>query len=142
MVYGCVSSVFSGTRGWIPDLMNMVVHVFASNDWCNGVALLGACFGASTLELQTLFFKTSLDGVGVTMLNLTLLNGGHSVRVLFRENFTILDRLDRSVVMVLVHLAINGSLSLFMTLLDDLLVHDGGSNLFVHCGVMVTGFVP
>ena len=44
--------------------------------------------------------------------------------------------------MVLVHLAINRGLSLLMALLDDLLVHNGGSNLFMYCGVMMTGLVP
>lgn len=122
--------------------MNMVVHVLASNDWCNRVALLGTCFGAGVLELHTLFFKTRLDGVGVTVLNLTFLNGGHSVRVLFGKNLTILDRLDRGMVMVLVHLAINGGLSLLMTLLDNLLVYNSRGDLFVDCGVMVTCFLP
>ena len=122
--------------------MNMVVHVLASNDRCNGMGLLGTNFGAGVLEFQTLFFKTSLDGVGVTMLDLTLFNGGHSVGVLFRENLAILDRLDRGVVMVLVHLAINGGLSLLMTLLDHLLVHHGGSDFLVDCGVMVTSLLP
>ena len=74
--------------------MNMVVHVLASNDGCNGVGLLGTCFSAGILELHTLLFKTSLDGVGVTVLNLTLLDSGHSVRVLFGENLAVLDWLD------------------------------------------------
>lgn len=44
--------------------------------------------------------------------------------------------------MVLVHLAINGGLRLLMTLLENLLIHNGGSNFLVNCGVMVTGLVP
>ena len=44
--------------------------------------------------------------------------------------------------MVLVHLAINGSLSLLMALLDDLFVHNGGCNLLVDGGVMVTSLLP
>ena len=44
--------------------------------------------------------------------------------------------------MVLVHLAINGGLSLLMTLLDHLLVHNGGSNLLVDCSVMVSSLLP
>lgn len=122
--------------------MNMVVHVLASNDRCNGVGLLGTCFSAGVLELHTLLFQTSRDGILVTVLDLALLNGGHAVGVFFRENFAILDWLDRSVVMILVHLAINGSLSLLMTLLDHLLLHNSGSNLLVDCGVMMTSLVP
>lgn len=122
--------------------MNMVVYVLASNDRCNGVGLLGTCFNAGVLELHTLLFQTSLDGTGVTVLDLALLNSGHAVGVLFRENFAILDWLDRGVVMVLMHLAINGSLSLLMTLLDHLLLHNGGSDLLVDRGVMVTSLLP
>lgn len=120
----------------------MVVHVLASNDRCNGVGLLGTNFSAGVLELRTLSFQTSLDGILVTVLDLALFNGGHAVGVLFRENFAILDWLDRGVVMVLVHLAINGSLRLLMTLLDHLLLHNGGSDLLMDCGVMVTSLVP
>ena len=76
------------------------------------------------------------------MVELTLLDRGHSVGVLFRENLAILDWLDRSVVMVLVHLAINSCLSFLMTLLDNLFIYYGGSNLFVNGGVMMTSLLP
>ena len=122
--------------------MNMVMHMLAGNYWCNGVCFLGTCFSACVLELQTLLFKTSFDGTGVTMVEFTLLDSGHSMGVLFRENLAILDWLDRSVVMFLVHLAINSCLSFFVTLLDDLLIHHGGSNLFVNGGVMMTSLLP
>ena len=74
--------------------MDMVVDVLASNDRCNGVGLLGTCFTAGVLELQTLLFETRLDGVGVTVLNITLFNSGHSVGVLFREDLAVFDWLD------------------------------------------------
>ena len=44
--------------------------------------------------------------------------------------------------MVLVDLTVDGSGGLLVTLLDDVLVDDGGSNLFVDSGVMVTSLVP
>ena len=44
--------------------------------------------------------------------------------------------------MVLVHFTINSGLSLLMALLDDLLVDNGGSDLFVDGGVMVTSLLP
>ena len=44
--------------------------------------------------------------------------------------------------MILVYLAVNGCLSLLMTLFDDLLVYNSGSNLLVDCGVMVTSLLP
>ena len=122
--------------------MNMVMHVLASNYGGNRVSLFCTRFSAGVLELQTLFLKTSLNSVGVTVLNFTLLNSAHSVRVLFRENLPIFDRLDGCVVMVLVHLAVNCGLSLLVTLLDDLLIHNGGGDFLVDCGVMVTSLVP
>ena len=70
------------------------MHVLASDDWGNGVGLLGTCFSAGVLELGTLFFKTSFDGVGVTVVDLTLFDSGHSVGMLFRQDFAILDWLD------------------------------------------------
>ncbi len=122
--------------------MNMVMYVLASDDWCNGVGLLGTDLSAGVLELHTLLFEASLDGVGVTVLDFTLLNCSHSVGVLFRQNLAILDWLDRGMVVVLVHLAINGSLSLLMTLLEHLLIDNGGSDLLVDCGVMVASLLP
>lgn len=76
------------------DLMNMVVHVLASNHRCNGVGLLGPCFSTGVLELHTLLFKTSLNSIGVAVLDVTFLDCGHSVGVLFRENLAVLDWLD------------------------------------------------
>ena len=74
--------------------MNMMMHMFAGNDWCNGVSFFRTCFGAGILKLQTLLLKTSFDGAGIAVLDLTLLDRGHPVRVLFWEDFAIFDRLD------------------------------------------------
>ena len=70
------------------------MHVLASDDWCNGVGLLGTCFSAGILELRTFFFKASFDGVGVTVVDLTMFDTGHSVGMLFRQDLAILDWLD------------------------------------------------
>ena len=122
--------------------MNVVMYMFASDDWCDGVGLLCTCFGASVLKLQTLLLKTGFDSVRITMLNLTLLDRSHAVGVLFGKNFAILDWLDGSVVMVLVYLAVYSCLSLFMTLLNDLLIHNCGSDLLMDRGVVMTGLLP
>ena len=44
--------------------------------------------------------------------------------------------------MILVDLAINGGLSLLVTLLDHLLIDNGGRDFLVDCGVMVTSILP
>ena len=78
----------------IIDLVNVVMHVLASDDWCNGVGFLSTSFSTGILELQTLFLKTSFDGARVAVLDLTGLYSGHTVRVLFGKNLAVLDWLN------------------------------------------------
>lgn len=44
--------------------------------------------------------------------------------------------------MVLVHFTIDGGSGLFVTMLGDVLLSDGGSNLLMDSRVMMTSFVP
>lgn len=123
------------------DLVNVVVNMLASNDGGNRVSLL---FGYTTvaLELSSFLLETGLDSLGIAVLVVTLLNGDDVVLMLFRKNFTVVHGLDRGVVMVLVNLAVDGSGSLFVTLLNDSLVHNCGSNFLVDGGVMFASLVP
>lgn len=73
---------------------------------------------------------------------LSLLNRDYVVVVLFGEDLSILDGLDRGVVVVLVDLTVNGSLDLLMAGLLNSLVHNGWGNLLVDGGVMFTRLVP
>jgi len=43
---------------------------------------------------------------------------------------------------VLVNLTVNGGLGLLMTVLENLLVHNGGSHILVDCSVIVTCLGP
>lgn len=122
--------------------MYMVVDMLASNDWCNRVGFSCTRLSTSILKLHAFLLETSLDGFWITVLMLTVFNRDNFVVVLLGQHFSIFDRLNRSVVMILVDLTVNGSGGLLMTVLLDFLVHDSGSNLFVHSGVMVTSFVP
>lgn len=70
------------------------MDMLSSDDWCNGVTLLSGTLGASALELHTLLFKTSLDGLGITVLVLAVLNRDDVVGVLFREHLTVFDWLN------------------------------------------------
>lgn len=101
-------------------------------------------FGYTTvaLELSSFLLQTGLDSLGIAVLVVTLLDRDDVVLMLFRENFTVVHGLDRGMVMVLVNLAVDGSGSLFVTLLDNSLVHNCGSNFFVNGGVMMTSLVP
>lgn len=118
------------------------MDVLASNGGRNGVALTSTAFCTGALELETLLFETSLDGGIVTVVLLALLDGGHLVNVLLWENFTVLDRLDRGVVVILVDLTVDGGGGLFVTVLGDILLHYSRGDLLVDGGVIVTGLVP
>ena len=45
-------------------------------------------------------------------------------------------------VMVLMNLPVDGSGGLLMTVFDDLLIHHGGSDLFMDSGLMISCLVP
>lgn len=111
------------------------MDMLASDGWLNALAHLGCTLDASALELTSLLFETRLDGSRVTVVVFTGLHSGHVVLVLFREDFTVLNRLDGGVVVVLVDLAVDGFLHILVTRLYDLLLDDSGSNLLVHSGV-------
>ena len=128
--------------GEIAYLVNVVVDMLSSDDWCNGVAFLSATLCSSVLELQTFLLETCLDGFGFAMLVRAVRNGDDLVRMMFWEDFAVHDRLHGGVIMVLVHLAVNGGLGLLVADLGDVLVHDGWCHLLVYCGVMVTSLVP
>lgn len=122
--------------------MNVVMNMLACNDGCDGVALLGATAGTSALELGALLLQTGLDGRRIAMMHLAVLYGNDVVVMLFGKNLAVLDGLDGCMEMVLVHLAINGSLSLFMAMLGDCFLGHGGGNLLMDSGIMVASLVP
>ncbi len=126
----------------LTHLMNVVMNMLAGNDGCDGVALLGATAGTSALELGGLLLQTGLDGRRIAVMRLTVLYGNDVVVMLFGKNLAILDGLDGSMEMVLVHFAINGSLSLFMAMLGNCFLGHGGGNLLMHGGIMVASLVP
>ena len=72
----------------------------------------------------------------------TFFHTHHAVRVLLGENFSILDWLDRGVVVVLVDLLVDSSLSLFDAGLGDSLVRHGWVDSLMHRGVVMTGLLP
>ena len=128
--------------GWFTNLMYVVVNVFSSNHWCHGVGLLGTTLYPCILELCTLLFETCFDGLFIAVMVLPMLDGNNVMFVLFGKDFAVFDWLDGGMVVVLVHLTVNGSLSFFMANLCDLLVHNGRRHFLVDSGVMVTSLVP
>ena len=128
--------------GHFTNLMNVVVDMFSGNYWCHRVTLFSTALYPRTLELCTLLLKTLFDGLIITMTELPVFDGDNVVLVLFRKDFAIFDWLNRGMVVVLVHLTVNGGLSFFMANLCDLFVHNGRCHFLVDSGVMVTSLVP
>lgn len=124
------------------NLVHVVMDVLASNDWCDRVSLLGRPLCTGTLELCTLLLEASFDGFWITMLMLTVLHRDDVMLMLLGKNFAVLDRLHRSMVMVLMDLTINGCRGLFVADFANFFFHNGWGDLLVHCGVMVAGLVP
>ena len=93
-------------------------------------------------ELSSLLLETGTDGGVITVVDLTGLSGGDAVGVLLGKNLTILDGLDRGVVVVDVDFLVDGGLGLLDARLLDSLLDDGRSDLLVDGRVLVSSVVP
>lgn len=111
--------------------MYVVVDVLASDNRGDTARLLAINAGSGVLVLSTLLGQTPLVLLGVIMVDVTVLDGDDVVVVSLRKNLLILDRLDRSVVVVLVDLLVHSSSHILMLLLGDSLVCDCWCNVLV-----------
>ena len=123
-------------------LMDMMMNMLASNDWCYRMGLFGASVGTCVLELHTFLLKTCLDGLRIAVLVLAVLDRNNIVRVLFWQDFTILHRLHGRVVMILMHFTVDGRGGLFVSVPLYLLVYYSRGNFLMNGCVMMTSFVP
>ena len=76
------------------------------------------------------------------MLELAVLDRDDVVVMRLRENLAVDDGLDGGVVVVLVHLFVDGSLHVLVLRAVDGLVSDGRGDLLVDGGVIVAGLGP
>jgi hypothetical protein len=67
----------------LDGLVDVVVDVLASDGGSGRCGVLGLANSSSVLELGLLGSKTLLDGVIISVLDVAVLDTGHSVRVLF-----------------------------------------------------------
>ena len=119
----------------------MVVDMLASNDRCHRVCLL-FLHATRALELSSFLLKAGLNRLWVAVLEVTLLGTHHLVSVLLWQDLAVLHRLNRGMVVVLVNLTVDDSLSLLVTLLDDVFVDHGRGNFLVDSGIMMTSLGP
>ncbi|KAH9840382.1 hypothetical protein Tdes44962_MAKER07977 [Teratosphaeria destructans] len=106
-----------------------MVDVLAGDDGGDGagVGALDALLLVS--ELGLLRGQASLDVVGAVVLELSVLDGEEVVVVLLLKHGGIRYRLHGGVVVVLVHLLVDGGLDVLMLLAFDGLVRHGGGDL-------------
>lgn len=106
----------------LDDLVHVVVDVLARDGWARDgrVLYLGDMLGV--LELGRLSCQALLHLIWVAVLEAAVLDGGHSIDMLLWEQLAILNGLDRGVVVVLVHLAVDGCLQLISLGADHLLM--------------------
>ena len=103
---------------------------------------MSTAFVAAVLKLQAFLLEAGFDSLAVAMMMLTVLHRDNVVMMLLREDVTILYRLHRGVIMVLVDLTVDGRRGLLVACLGDGLIDDSGGDILVHGGVMVTRIVP
>ncbi len=104
-------------------------------------AALGFCgVSHNTLVVQLPRFgpQRLLSGLLVAVIKLPVLCSGYPTLVLLGQDFSVLNRLDGAVVMVLVDLLIGGSLDLFMPGRFDRLVLDGRGGLLMDGSIVMT----
>jgi hypothetical protein len=116
-----------------------VVDVLAANGGSDALALGLVLDDTLITELRLLLHKVLLDGVVVTVVKLTVLDGTQLGSVRLGEHLAVLHGLDGAVVVVLVDLLVDRG--------DDLLVHvrlhglvdNGRGDSLMDSGVMVAG---
>jgi len=140
--YRCVDNMWLNgllLNDGLDGLVDMVVHMLASDGWLRGAGTLTLNVGLLVAELCLLGLKLALHLVGVVVLVRTMLSWQSLVVMLLRENLRVLYRLHGCVVVILVDLLVNSSgLSLVLLTLHCLLL-DSGGDFLVNGGVVVPG---
>ena len=121
--------------------MDVVVNVLAGDDWGDAGGVLALDALADVAELSLLGSQATLDVLGLTVVERAVLDWNDVVVVLLTHLLDILDGLHGGVVVVLVHLLVNGGADLLVLSAVDGLMSDGWGNLLVDGGVMVTRLV-
>lgn len=114
--------------------------VLARDDRSIALRVLALRLTLRVRELGTLLGQTALHASVIVMLEMALLSLARDVVVLLGERLLVLDGLHRGVVVVLVHLTVNGFVGLVVLGAGDVLLRDGRGDFFVHaCVVLARG---
>lgn len=122
----------------LDGLVDVVVNVLSTNGGSNTLAVGGFLDAPLISEAGLVLDKGSLSRIGVTVVELAVLDCSELGSVRLREDLAVIDWLDGAVVVILVNLLVDGSVDLLVYVrLHDLVMHSG-SNCLVYGGVMVT----
>jgi len=124
---------------WLDGLMDMVMHMLASNSGCHGLAV--RCIGHAPLipELCLLGRELFLSARGISVIELSVLYRFDLGGVLLGKHFAVLHRLDCAVVVILMDLLVYSCVDLFMLMRLDLLMDNAWSYCLVDSGVFMAG---
>jgi len=123
---------------WLDGLVYVMVDVLTSNGRGGRLCVLGIVDCARILELGLLSGEALFDVGVVSVLQLTVLYTSNLMGVLFWEDFAILDRLDRCMVVILVYLTIDRRGDILVTGVVYMLVLNGRINSLVDCGIVLS----
>jgi hypothetical protein len=116
----------------------MMMNAFALDCGCDSLGSFGVVCGRGVFELSCLTVKSCSDVLRIGMFEFFMLHTCHLVAMLLRKNFTVLDRLDGGVEMILINLPIYCGGDILMSHGLDLFVLDSWSLPFVNGRVMMT----
>jgi len=125
--------VDDGLHGFVDVVMGMLA--FDSGSCAGGVP--GFVGGGGVSELAGFLLESGSSGISVFVFELLLHHGLHLMAVLFREDLLVLDWLDGGVVVVLMDLAVDGFLRLFVECRLDTLLSYWSRYRFLNGRVMV-----
>lgn len=123
----------------LDGLVDVVMNVLSANSRSNALAVGGLLNAPLVLEASLVGHQIPLDGLGIAVVELPMLNCADLGLVLLGKNLAVVDWLYSAVVVVLVDLLVNCSVDLLVHMGLDNLLCDGGSHCLVDCGVMVAG---
>lgn len=95
-------------------LVDVVMYMLSSDCRRSALAVGSVCDNTLILEGSLLSFEVLLGGIGITVVELAMLYGAKLGGVLFWKNFTVLNRLDSAVVVILVNLLVHRSVDLLV----------------------------
>lgn len=119
-------------------LVDVVVDALARHGGAGRRRVRGVVGGARVAVLGGIALEV-LPGVGVAaMLEGLVLYGHHVLGVLLRENLLGLDGLDAGLVMLLVHVLVDGGGDILVLVREDVLLGGGAADVLVDGGLVLS----